>query len=107
MPDQPTALDRTAGFIGLLRGLCAWALEHPAPEPADRGIYQQNRWAASRYGLEAELVHDGRLVPVRELCEELPVEVGLDSAVSEAEEQLRQGGPGAACADIVRRTWPS
>ncbi|HET6643455.1 MAG TPA: YbdK family carboxylate-amine ligase, partial [Gaiellaceae bacterium] len=37
MPDQPTALEVTAGFIALLRRLCEWALEHPASEPADRG----------------------------------------------------------------------
>jgi glutamate---cysteine ligase / carboxylate-amine ligase len=107
MPDQPTGLDRTAGFVALLRDLCAWALEHPAPEAADRGIYQQNRWAAARYGPDAELIHDGRLVRVRELYEELPVETSLDPALSEGALQLEQGDAGAACADIVRRTWPS
>ena len=107
MPDQPTGLDRTASFVALLRDLCAWALEHPAPEPADRGIYQQNRWAAARYGPDAELIHDGRLVRVRELYGELPVETSLDPALSEGALQLEQGDAGAACADIVRRTWPS
>ena len=107
MPDQPTGLDRTAGFVALLRDLCAWALEHPAPEPADRGIYQQNRWAAARYGPDAELIHDGRLLRVRELYEELPVETSLDLSLSEGALQLEQGDAGAACADIVRRTWPS
>ena len=107
MPDQPTGLDRTAGFIALLRDLCAWALEHPSAEPADRGIYQQNRWAAARYGPDAELIHDGRLVRVRELYEELPVETSLDASLSEGALQLEQGDAGAACADIVRRTWPS
>jgi glutamate---cysteine ligase / carboxylate-amine ligase len=107
MPDQPTGLDRTAGFVSLLRELCAWALEHPASGPADRGIYQQNRWAAARYGPDAELIHDGRLVPVRELYEALPVETSLDPALSEGALQLEQGDAGAACADIVRRTWPS
>jgi glutamate---cysteine ligase / carboxylate-amine ligase len=107
MPDQPTDVERTGGFVTLLRDLCEWALEHPAAEPADRGIYQQNRWAAARYGPEAELVHDGRLVRARELFAELPVETSLDSAVSEAELQLLSGSAEAACADIVHRTWPS
>jgi glutamate---cysteine ligase / carboxylate-amine ligase len=107
MPDQPTGLERTAGFIALLRDLCAWALEHPAAEPADRGIYQQNRWAAARYGPDAELIFDGRLVPVRELYDELPVETSLDRGLSEGALQLHHGDAGAACADIVRRTWPS
>jgi glutamate---cysteine ligase / carboxylate-amine ligase len=107
MPDQPTALDRTAGFIDLLRGICEWALEHPSTEPADRGIYQQNRWAAARFGPEAKLIHDGRLVTVRELFAELPVETTLDPMVSEAALQLAVGEARAACADIVERTWPS
>jgi glutamate---cysteine ligase / carboxylate-amine ligase len=107
MPDQPTGLDRTAGFIRLLRDLCEWALQHPSSEPADRGIYQQNRWAAARYGPDAELIQDGRLLRVRELVEELPVETSLDPALSEGALQLDHGDAGAACADIVRRTWPS
>jgi carboxylate-amine ligase len=107
MPDQPTDLDRTAGFVDLLRNLCAWALEHPSPDAADRGIYQQNRWAAARFGPDAELVHDGRLVPVRELAALLPCESSLDPSVSEAALQLAEDDLRAACADIVRRTWPS
>jgi carboxylate-amine ligase len=106
MPDQPTEIDQTAGFIELVRNLCAWALDHPATEPADRGIYQQNRWAASRFGPEAELIHDGRLRPVRELYEQLPFAGSLDPTVSEAALQLGASDPRAACADIVRRTWP-
>jgi glutamate---cysteine ligase / carboxylate-amine ligase len=107
MPDQPTDIARTAGFIDLVRNLCEWALAHPAAEPADRGIYQQNRWAASRFGTDAELIHDGRLVRARELYEELPIDTSLDPTVSEARLQLRHRDAKAACVDIVRRTWPS
>ena len=107
MPDQPTALARTEGFVRLLRDLCASALEQPASEPADRGIYQQNRWAAARFGTAAELIHDGRLVPVSELVGELPVETSLDASTCEADRQLEADDAHAACADIVARTWPS
>jgi glutamate---cysteine ligase / carboxylate-amine ligase len=108
MPDQPTALELTAAFIVLLRGLCAWALEHPAAEPADRGIYQQNRWAAARFGPSAQLIHDGKLLSVPQLVEELPVAAaGLDPDGSEGDHQLAAGDAHAACADIVARTWPS
>ena len=43
-------------------------------DPAGRGMYQQNRWAASRFGLAAELVHpDGdRTARASELAIELP-----------------------------------
>jgi glutamate---cysteine ligase / carboxylate-amine ligase len=108
VPDQPTALAITAAFIGLLRELCAWALDHPATAPADRGVYQQNRWAAARFGPEAQLIHEGRLLSVPELVGELPVgAAGLDPTTCEAERQLAAGGPRSACADIVARTWPS
>ncbi|HEX7255825.1 MAG TPA: YbdK family carboxylate-amine ligase [Gaiellaceae bacterium] len=106
MPDQPTGVDQTEGFIDLLRNLCAWALDHPATEVADRGIYQQNRWAAARFGPDAELIHDGSLCTARELYDRLPFETSLDPTVSEAALQLRHGDPEAACADIVVRTWP-
>src|ERR671937_3177145 len=50
MPDQPTALERTASFVELLRALVGAALERPPSpyDPARRGDYQQNRWAALR-----------------------------------------------------------
>jgi glutamate---cysteine ligase / carboxylate-amine ligase len=108
MPDQPTALGRSAAFIGLLAELCAWALEHPAQAPADRGIYQQNRWAAARFGPGADLIHEGRLVGVSELVDELPVDAnGLNPPTSEAALQLAEADLRVVCADIVARTWPS
>lgn len=108
MPDQPTALDVSAALIRLLRDLAEWALEHPAENPADRGVYQQNRWAAGRFGPGALLIQDGRLVSVPDLVAELPVaRPDLDPATSEGARQLAAGDARSACADIVRRTWPS
>jgi hypothetical protein len=108
MPDQPTALEVVASLIQLLRDLAEWALEHPASEPADRGVYQQNRWAAGRFGTEAQLIQDGRLRSVPELVGDLPVEPpALDPTTSEGALQLEAGDARSACADIVRRTWPS
>jgi carboxylate-amine ligase len=108
MPDQPTTLAVSAALIKLLRDLAGWALDHPAGEPADRGIYQQNRWAAARLGPRAQLIHDGRLLSVPELVAELPVDPPvLDPSTSEADRQLAAGDARGACADIVERTWPS
>jgi carboxylate-amine ligase len=108
VPDQPTALGVTAAFIGLLRDLCEWALEHPAPTPADRGVYQQNRWAAARFGPEAQLIHDGRALTATQLFAELPVDPpDLDPTTCEADQQLAAGELRAVCTDIVARTWPS
>jgi glutamate---cysteine ligase / carboxylate-amine ligase len=128
MPDQPTRLELTAAFATLLQALCAVVLAGPEPghDPAGRGVYQQNRWAALRRGPEAELVHphQERLVPARELAAELveliapaAAELGttrllqpLLRGVCEGDEQLETGraqGLEALCAELVARTEPS
>jgi glutamate---cysteine ligase / carboxylate-amine ligase len=125
MPDQPTRLEVTAAFAALLQALCASVLAGPEPryDPAERGVYQQNRWAALRRGPRAELVHPQRerLVPVPELAAELAelvapaaAELGTSGllqpilrGVCEGDEQLEIGraqGLEAVCADLVLRT---
>lgn len=106
MPDQPTSIEAAAAFVALAQALVA---SPPVGAEADRGLYHQNRWAALRFGREAELVHpDGsRLAGVRELTAELlervaPAARRLGSAHllaplerlarrSQAEEQLAVG----------------
>jgi glutamate---cysteine ligase / carboxylate-amine ligase len=112
MPDQPTALERTAVFVELLRRLVAAALEEPPPpyDPGRRGDYQQNRWAALRFGMDAELIHpDGsRALPARELAAELFERLDIAPlGEPEAARQLEIGraeGLAAVCADLVERT---
>ena len=105
MPDQPTEVERTAAFVRLLRALCEWALDHPSDGPADRGVYQQNRWAAARLGPAAALIHDERLLSVPDVFAALPLELaGIDPSTCEADRQLAAGDPRRACADIVERT---
>jgi glutamate---cysteine ligase / carboxylate-amine ligase len=73
VPDQPTSVEVTAGFVALLQALCKTVVEGPPPRPAQRGDYAQNRWAALRFGPRAELIHpDGdRVLPAPELAYEL------------------------------------
>ena len=112
MPDQPTSLEQTASFVRLLRELCAWAIDAPQREfdPTERGIYAQNRWAASRFGPHAELIHPDRdeALSASELALELPIALdGLDPSCCEAELQLelgRKNGLRAVCADLVERS---
>ena len=81
-------------------------------DPAGRGMYQQNRWAASRFGLAAELVHPNgqETAQASDLVVELAAmagEDGLDPARMEADRQLEVGraqGLEAVCADLVERT---
>ena len=125
-PDQPTAVENTAAFAALLQALCVTVLEGPAPAPANRGDYAQNRWAALRFGPRAELIHpDGeRLVGVEELTHELlaliePAVRVLGSARAlevleprscEGDRQLevgRERGLEAVAADTAERTLRS
>jgi carboxylate-amine ligase len=90
--DQPTRLETTAALATLVH---AMASRLDADGPADRGLYAQNRWAALRFGHDAELVHpDGtRLVSVSDLLEELVPRVGLEPVdlPDQAFEQLEAG----------------
>lgn len=107
-PDQPTAVDRTEALVQLVHDLCAWALDAPPPpfEPAERGVYDQNRWAASRFGPHGRLVHPFRdeALTVADLLDELPVTTSLAGDWCEADRQLEIGrteGLQAVCAELV------
>jgi gamma-glutamyl:cysteine ligase YbdK (ATP-grasp superfamily) len=98
-----------------------------AREPARRGDYQQNRWAALRFGPRAELLHPegDRVTAAPELARELLTWTGpavdelgtrdllgvLDPTTCEADRQLEVGrsdGVAAVCADLVERSlWPT
>jgi carboxylate-amine ligase len=125
MPDQPTDLERTAMFAALLQALCKTVLdgEPVTADPARRGDYTQNRWAALRFGPRAELIHPAgdRLVRAGELASELlamvrpaALELGtagvladVDPSVCEGDRQLEVGraeGLVAVCADLAERT---
>ncbi len=128
MPDQPTCAERTSAFAALVQALAVWALERERLryDPPARAVYQQNRWAASRLGPDAELVHpDGdRLVRAGALATELAERVGpvadelgsrariesLLEVPSEAQQQLAVGrtdGLEAVCADVAERSLAS
>jgi carboxylate-amine ligase len=125
-PDQPTAVELTGAFGALLQALCATVVEGPAPRPAQRGDYAQNRWAALRFGPRAELIHpDGeRTATASELFGELlelvaPAarELGstelleaLDPSRCEGDRQLevaRSRGLEGVVADVAERTLGS
>jgi carboxylate-amine ligase len=63
--DQPTSLERTALVVRTIADLVAHAPTAVTP----RGDYLQNRWAAARSGVDAQLIHpDGtRLASVAEV----------------------------------------
>ena len=119
MPDQPTAVELTVALAALFQAMVAGL---SADGPADRGIYAQNRWAALRFGAQAELVHPdgGRLLGAPALLDELvrtiqrAVEcLGTGELIrplrdaAEAAEQLRIGrreGRDALCRHLIALT---
>jgi carboxylate-amine ligase len=128
VPDQPTSAARTAAFVALLQALAVAALDRPRVEPAPgaRSVYQQNRWAAARFGPRADLIDAemGRRLRASELARELLELVApaaerlgtadllaeLDPDRCEADRQLevgREQGLEAVCADLVSRSVAS
>jgi carboxylate-amine ligase len=112
MPDQPTDVGRTGAFVALVHAFAAWALEQP-PAPAaagDRAVFDQNRWAASRFGPRAALIHperEGASVTAVDLYAELVQRIGADplgGAACEADLQLAFDDPHETTADLVRRS---
>jgi len=109
-PDQPTGLDSTIRFVELLQALCRWALDTAARSPLSRAIYEQNRWAAARYGPRAQLIHplDARAVRAPDLYLELVELIAhdpeLDPTICEADRQLEFERPEEAAADLVERS---
>jgi carboxylate-amine ligase len=100
--DQPTALARTGLLAETIVALVAAA---PA-RVQNRGDYLQNRWAAARFGLDAELIHpDGdRLVSARSLAVEL---LGVEPPEPEASLQMgvaAASGIESVAADLVVRS---
>jgi carboxylate-amine ligase len=127
MADQPTAIATTQALVALLQALCAYALDEPPParDEAARIVYDQNRWAALRFGPRATMIHplDGTAVDAPELAAELverlrPAarELGTEAVLAslplarcEADTQLavgRRDGLHAVCADLVARSAP-
>ena len=111
-PDQATSIERTGSLVALVHALCSWAIESPPRpfDPGERGVYEQNRWAASRFGPHGKLIHPDRdeALTVAALARELPVpQHGLDTEAGEADRQLEIGraeGLTAVCADLVERS---
>ena len=103
--DQPTSLARTELLVRLLRDLVERAPACRA-DPARRGDYLQNRWAAARLGLDAELVHPdgGRLAGARALAEELLGERPPEPEALRQLEVARRDGVESVAADLVART---
>jgi glutamate---cysteine ligase / carboxylate-amine ligase len=112
MPDQATDVALTGALAAVVHALAGWAIEQPSADPAsgDRAVFMQNRWAASRFGPRAGLIHPerrGDAVTAADLYAELVERIGVDPLAThacEADAQLAFDDPHEATADIVRRS---
>ncbi|TCJ20272.1 glutamate--cysteine ligase [Rubrobacter taiwanensis] len=70
-PDAQTELDRTVSLAALARCIVATAGEHPPPESPV--LLQENKWRATRHGLDARFYDftAGRSIAAREAVREL------------------------------------
>ena len=105
MPDQPTDVRRSAAIAEMLQKLSEKLLLVDEVAPTDRGDYQYNRWAAARFGLDAELIAPGgeRVATARDLAREAFGEVWEQS---EGDLQTAFDDPREVVADLVERSLP-
>jgi carboxylate-amine ligase len=119
--DQPTDVRRSAALAALLQALGGALLDEGGEwRPAERGDYLQNRWAASRFGPEAKLIHPngngtasaselaGELLewvqPAAQRLGSTELLALLDPSTCEAELQAGHATPQEAAADLVERS---
>jgi carboxylate-amine ligase len=99
MPDQPTSVERSAAFAELLQRFAGQSLASEDGRDAERADYAYNRWAASRFGPDAELIAPGgeQIVRAFEF-------LGPEWEHAEGDLQSRFDDPHEATADLVERS---
>jgi glutamate---cysteine ligase / carboxylate-amine ligase len=90
--DVQSSLGATAGIAALARALARRAAESPPDPPASEQALHWSSFRAARDGLDAEVLHRGRLARLREAAAELVAELrGEDPALEEVERILADG----------------
>ena len=106
-PDAQTDAARTASLAALTQCIVATAGEHP---PEDRLLTEENKWSATRFGLDARL-HDfssGRSIPAREAARDLVEElapVSQDLGCEAELEGILHIGEDGSGAEVQRRVF--
>jgi carboxylate-amine ligase len=91
--DVQTGLEETAGMAALVHALARRAAESPPRSLAPAEALHWSSFRAVRDGLDAELLFEGRLRPVREAARDLLDQLtGQDDALEGVERILREGG---------------
>jgi glutamate---cysteine ligase / carboxylate-amine ligase len=93
--DAQTGLDDAAAIAALVHGLVRRAVEHPVQHPSPAQSIAWSWFRAARDGLDAEIAHAGRLVPLRQAARETLASLGSDEPALEGIERILREGAGA------------
>jgi glutamate---cysteine ligase / carboxylate-amine ligase len=93
--DVQARLEDAAALAALVRATARRAVEAPLERPAPDQAIAWSWFRASRDGLDAEILHDGRLVPLRGVAREQVVRIGDDDPALEGVERILREGNGA------------
>jgi glutamate---cysteine ligase / carboxylate-amine ligase len=93
--DVQTGLDEAAGISALAHALARRAAESPVEHPSPAQSVAWSWFRAARDGLDAEIAHDGRLVPLREVARATLASLGGDDPALEGVERILKEGNGA------------
>jgi carboxylate-amine ligase len=108
--DAQPSLDDAGALAALVQALAARALEQPPPaaHPHTEALAESS-FRASRDGLAATILHEGRLTPLPEVARATVEsvrgharELGSEEALEGIERILREGGAAARQRAIVR-----
>jgi carboxylate-amine ligase len=106
--DAQPSIDDACALAALVHGLAARALDSPPPAHPDTEAVAESSFRASRDGLEATILHDGRLTPLVDVARATVEsvrgharELGSEAALDGIERILREGGAPARQRAIV------
>jgi glutamate---cysteine ligase / carboxylate-amine ligase len=93
--DVQSDLDAAAGIAALARALAVRSAEAPVERPTPDHALHWSSFRAARDGLEAEILHRGRLRPLREAARELLQDLRSEDPALEGVERILADGGGA------------
>ena len=93
--DVQTGLAETAALGALAHALARRAAEAPIERPSPGQAIEWSWFRAARDGLNAEIAHDGRLVPLREVARATLASLGDGDPALEGVEKIISDGGGA------------
>jgi carboxylate-amine ligase len=93
--DVQTGLDEAAGISALVHALALRAAESPVERPSPAQTIAWSWFRAARDGLDAEIAHAGRLVPLRQVARETLASLGGSDPALQGVDKILGEGNGA------------